>query len=435
MTQLPFASATQLARAIARREIGCREALELYLARVERYNGALNAVVVRDDERARARATALDARKEPSGPLHGVPMTVKESFDVAGLPTTYGIPAYAQNFAASNALAVQRLEAAGAVVFGKTNVPYLLLDWQSFNAIYGVTNNPWDHGKTPGGSSGGAAAALAAGMTALEIGSDIGGSIRVPAHMSGLFGHKPSWGLLPMTGHSLARAVSATDISAIGPLARSADDLSLALDILAGPDPADSNAGITLPAPRANALPGMRIAVWAQDDASPTDPEITAHLHELATFLTRSGAIVRFTKPEIDAAECYELFLKLIACAISARLSPEDLAAARSRIAASPTDPGPDAVMDRSYEIRIGNGWHSTSAGIRFGASGKPSSAITTCSFVRHSRRLLWHTTRLAFSANAASSSTGKPGPTTVSAFGPASSAHICFPRRLLRWA
>jgi amidase len=349
--KLPFASATQLARAIARRQIGCAEALEMYLARVERYDGSLNAIIVRDDERARQRAAALDARSEPSGPLHGVPMTVKESFDIAGLPTTYGIPAYAQNIAARSALAVQRLEAAGAVVFGKTNVPYALLDWQSFNAIYGVTNNPWDVGKTPGGSSGGAAAALAAGLTALEIGSDIGGSIRVPAHMSGLFGHKPSWGLLPMSGHSLARAVSATDISVIGPLARSAEDLWLAVDVLAGPDPADSSAGLSLPAARATTIAGMRIAVWGEDDASPTDPEITAHLHELAAFLERGGATVRFTKPAIDAGECYELFLKLIAAAISARLSTDDLAAARTRIVADPTDPGPDAVMDRNYDV------------------------------------------------------------------------------------
>jgi amidase len=350
VTELHFASASQLARAIARREIGCLEALEMYIGRVERH-ASLNAVVVRDYDRARRRAQALDTKRESPGPLHGVPITVKESFDVAGLPTTYGLPEFARNIPGRSAVAVQRLEAAGAVVFGKTNVPRVLLDWQSFNAVYGRTNNPWDASKTPGGSSGGSAAALAAGLTALEIGSDIGGSIRVPAHMCGVFGHKPTYGLLPMTGHSLTGTVSAVDIAVIGPLARSVDDLVLCLDLLAHPDPSDSRAHIALPPARTETPAGMRIAVWTDDPVSPTDPQITAQIAGLAAYLARRGAEVTFTRPAIDAAESYELFLKLIAAAISARFSPDELEAAKERVAANPADTGPDAILDRHFGL------------------------------------------------------------------------------------
>jgi amidase len=349
-----FSGASRLADAIARREIGCLEALEIVVARVESADRTLNAVVVRDFERARKRARALDAVPARDGPLHGVPMTVKESFDVAGLPTTYGLAEYASAVAARSALAVTRLEAAGAVIFGKTNVPRSLLDWQSFNAVYGVTNNPWDVTKTPGGSSGGSAAAVAAGFSALELGSDIGGSIRVPAHMCGIFGHKPTWGLLPMAGHSLTGAISPSDIAAIGPLARSVCDLELALDLLAGADTADTTLRSSLPAPRADSLRGMRVAVWAEDPASPTDPQITALLHELAAFLARRGARVRFARPSIDAAEAYELFLQLVAGVIGAKFTPEQLQEAAARAAADPYGRSADAILDRTYGLSHG---------------------------------------------------------------------------------
>src|SRR5256886_4732198 len=183
MLDAPFRSARQLAADIKRKKIGCLELLDLYITRVEKYDGALNAVVVRDFERARTRARAADralARRDAWGPLHGVPMTVKESYDVAGLPTTWGVPTYKNNLAPRNAVAVDRLLGAGVVIFGKTNVPRFLADWPSFNAIYGTTNNPWDVTRAPGGSSGGSAAALAAGLTALEAGSDIGSALPHP---------------------------------------------------------------------------------------------------------------------------------------------------------------------------------------------------------------------------------------------------------------
>src|SRR6185437_4729316 len=189
------------------------------------------------------------------GPLHGVPMTVKESYNVTGLPTTWGFPPLKNNIAKSNALVVQRMLDAGVTLFGKTNVPLWLGDYQSYNDIYGTTNNPWDLTRTPGGSSGGSAAALAAGLTGIEAGSDIGSSIRNPAHYCGVFGHKPTYGIITPRGQALPGGVAASDISVVGPLARSADDLALGLSAMAGADEIDG-AGwqLRLPAPRRKAL-------------------------------------------------------------------------------------------------------------------------------------------------------------------------------------
>ena len=208
MTDLALLPATELALRLRRRELSSLELLQHHLRRVERLNPALNAVVVLDTDVALQRARDADAalaRGECWGPLHGLPMTVKESFDLPGLPTTWGFEAQRGNIATQHAVAVQRLLDAGAVVFGKTNVPVALADWQSFNPVYGTTNNPWDVTRTPGGSSGGSAAALAAGLTALELGSDIGASIRNPAHYCGVWGHKPTWGVVPHAGPSAAR--------------------------------------------------------------------------------------------------------------------------------------------------------------------------------------------------------------------------------------
>ncbi len=264
MSDLPFQSASRLTAAIRDKRLGSAELLELYLGRVERYNPALNALVATDFEAARARAAEADAalaRGELWGALHGLPITVKESFNIAGLPTTWGIPARADNRPAANALAVDRLIGAGAVPFGKTNVPFQLADWQSYNDVYGTTNNPWDRTCGPGGSSGGAAAAVAAGLTGLEVGSDIGGSIRNPAHSCGIYGHKPTWGILPPRGHAMPGILAPSDISVIGPLARAPQDLALALDALAGPDLLDA-AGwrLELPAPTKTTLKDFRVA-------------------------------------------------------------------------------------------------------------------------------------------------------------------------------
>src|SRR6185503_15547574 len=223
-----FFSATKLIRALKSKKLGALELLDYYAARIKKYDGALNALPVLDMDVARKRAKAFDRKGAKSGPLAGLPMTVKESFDLAGHPTTWGLAEYVNVKATSNALAVKRFLRAGGNVFGKSNVPTLLADWETMNPVYGRTVNPWNHERTPGGSSGGAAAALAAGLTGLEAGSDIGGSIRNPAHYCGVFGHKSTYGVCATAGHALPGAAHPADISVIGPLARSAEDLELA---------------------------------------------------------------------------------------------------------------------------------------------------------------------------------------------------------------
>ena len=271
MTDIALLGATEMGRLLRRREISAVELLQHHLDRVARLNPALNAVVVLDTERALQRAREADtalARGLDWGPLHGLPMTVKESFDVAGLPTTWGFEAQRNNIASRTAVAVQRLIDAGAVIYGKTNVPVALADWQSFNPVYGTSNNPWDLQRSPGGSSGGAAAALAAGLGALELGSDIGSSIRNPAHYCGVWGHKPTWGVVPLTGHELPGDVCAdsTDIGAAGPLARSAHDLTLAMDIVSAPLSAFGPMGRTPAVWRDAGVPARRMRVAVMSD-------------------------------------------------------------------------------------------------------------------------------------------------------------------------
>ena len=204
-TSWAYGTATDLAGALAARKISAIELTDHIIARIEALDGSLNAVVVRDFERARAAAKAADAAlgRGERRPLLGVPMAVKESFDVVGLPTTWGVPAFKNFMPEQDAVLIARVKAAGGIILGKTNVPLLLGEWQSFNDIYGTTNNPWDLNRTPGGSSGGSSAALAAGFGPLSFGSDIGGSLRVPAHYCGIYAHKPTLGLVPMRGHGV----------------------------------------------------------------------------------------------------------------------------------------------------------------------------------------------------------------------------------------
>ncbi|MSP02926.1 MAG: amidase [Acetobacteraceae bacterium] len=348
-----FFSATRLAAMIRHREIGCLELLDHYIARVERLDGPINAIVVNDFDRARDRARRLDSAPDRSAPLFGVPMTVKESFDVAGLPSTRGHLAAKNHRAAISSLAVRRLEAAGAVIFGKTNVPVDLADWQSYNPVYGTTFNPWNLDHTPGGSSGGSAAALAAGLTGLEIGSDIGGSIRVPAHYCGVFGHKPTWTLCPNHGDPATSPAQATDIAVIGPLARSADDLAVALNLLAGPDPDESGLTFVLPRPRVTSLKSLRIAVWASEPGQETDTETVAAIEAMADELERQGAIVsRAARPAFDPVEAFHLYLQALDTAWSARMTDAILAAKRQRLAdLGPGDTSADAAMARATDM------------------------------------------------------------------------------------
>ncbi|HEV8142335.1 MAG TPA: amidase [Methylomirabilota bacterium] len=326
MLDLPFRSAKQLAAAIKTKKIGCLELLDLYLERVEKYDGALNAIVVLDFDRARTRAKALDRARGAKGPLHGVPMTIKESYDVAGLPTTWGVPAYKDRIATKNALVVDRLLDAGTVLFGKTNVPLYLADWQSFNAIYGTTNNPWDVTRAPGGSSGGSAAALAAGLTGLEAGSDIGSSIRNPAHFCGVYGHKPTWGIVPRDGQALPWQQAPVDIDVVGPLARSSDDLALALSVMAGPDAIDA-AGwqLKLTPPRKKRLRDYKVALMLDAPEIAVDREVQDRLQALGDFLGRQKAKVDDrTRPAIDTADAFRIYTKLLRAATSDRQTDAD---------------------------------------------------------------------------------------------------------------
>jgi len=357
MTDLHFLSATALSQLLRDGHLGARELLEHCLARIDRFNPALNAVIWQDRDGARARADAADAarsRSELIGPLHGLPMTVKESYDLAGAPTHWGIPELRGNVADEDALAVQRLTAAGAVVFGKTNVPLRLADFQSYNEICGTTGNPWDSGRTPGGSSGGSAAALAAGLTSLEIGSDIGGSIRNPAHYCGVFGHKPSWNLLPMRGHALAGTLTPTDISVIGPLARSADDLELALSLMAGPDKLEA-AGIGLHLPRLEGeTRSLRIAVWKTDPMCPVSAAVAARVDAVAAALAAQGATVDFeARPAFTGEHSHRIFSALLMSAMAARFGDKEfdrLVAAADAL--DPQDQGEAAQTLRAQTLR-----------------------------------------------------------------------------------
>jgi amidase len=318
----PTATAGGLAADLVAKKVSAVELCDAAIARIEERDGAINAVVVRDFERALSAAKAADAAlaRGERGPLLGVPMTVKESFNVAGLATTWGSPAFADWIAPTDAVAVARLKAAGAVILGKTNIPPFLADWQSVNPVYGRTNHPLDPTRTPGGSSGGAAAALASGMVPLEFGSDIGGSIRVPASFCGVFGHKPSYGLVPGRGQAppgLDRCDPA--LAVVGPLARTASDLALALDIVAGPV-AEEAVGyrLDLPAPRHARLADFRVLIIDEHPSAALDSEIRAALLDLASRLESAGADVSRQSDLVpDLAAAHGVYGALLFTAIS----------------------------------------------------------------------------------------------------------------------
>ncbi|MCY3830054.1 MAG: amidase [Rhodospirillaceae bacterium] len=343
MSEIHYKTATELMALLEARELGARELLEHFLDRVERHNPAINAIVWQDAGRARAEADAADRRRaagEETGPLDGLPVTVKESYDLAGSPTTWGVPDYRDNIAETDAAAVERYRGAGAVVFGKTNVPFMLADWQSFNAIYGTCNNPWDLGRTPGGSSGGSAAALAAGLTGLDAGSDIGASIRNPAHYCGVFGHKPTWEIVSARGQALPGDRAPTDIAVVGPLARSAADLKLAFGLLAGADgPAARGWWLELPAPRRRTLRDYRVGVLLSDPQAEVEQSYQDAIAALARWLESEGATVEIdAKPGFSTAEAMEVYTLLLRAETSKHMTDEMMAQAREDLDRLPAD-------------------------------------------------------------------------------------------------
>lgn len=317
---LGFKTAVELAAMLRRKEMSSVELTEYFIGRIGRYDEKLNAVVVRDFDRALEAAKAADAalaRGDVAGPLHGLPMTIKEAFDIAGLPTTWGAPQAAKNVPSQDAVVVTRYKQAGAHFLGKTNVPFMLADFQSYNEIYGTTNNPWDVGRTPGGSSGGSAATLAAGMTGLDNGSDIGGSIRNPAHYCGIYGHKPTLGVIPTRGQAppgVPAVPQDPDLAVVGPLARSAEDLALALDIVAGPDILEAPGWrLELPPPRKTELRGLRVALWPDDPAAPVSREIADRVATIGERLAKLGAKVSDkARPAFPAAAAHGVYMKLL---------------------------------------------------------------------------------------------------------------------------
>jgi amidase len=334
VTDLHFLPAVELCRLLEVGEVSSVELLDHFLRRIDELDGPINAVVALDAERARARAAEADAahaRGERWGPLHGLPMTIKDAFETEGLVTTSGAPELRDHVPATDAVPVARLKAAGAIVFGKTNLPLYAGDVQTYNDVYGRTNNPWDPDRTCGGSSGGSAAALAAGFTGFELGSDIGGSIRNPAHFCGVFGHKPTWGAVPGRGHipGPPGTRSVADVGAFGPMGRSAADLALGLEVLAGPDEDDAVGWrLELPPPRNGGdVAGLRVATWFDDAEVPVAADVRALLDGAAAALADAGAAVAPVDPPVDLATLARSWERLVVPIVTAGL-PDDAFAA-----------------------------------------------------------------------------------------------------------
>jgi amidase len=322
---LLFKSAAELTGAIRRGEITSLDLLNRYLEHIQRNNDRINAVVALDAEAARARAAEADkalAEGQDWGPLHGLPMTVKDVFEVIGMPATAGDPKLKDYIPQRNAIAVQRLIDAGAIIFGKTNVPYHARDFQSYNKVYGTTNNPWDLSTTPGGSSGGSAAALAAGFTPLELGSDLGGSVRFPAHYCGVYGHKTSFGIIPRYGHIPPMPgrvppehMPVVPLFVVGPLARSADDLQLTLEVLTTPNnTAESGNRPELLPPRKKQFRNYRVAVWLTDTAptAEVDADVLEILRQTVEKLRDAGLeIDEDARPDLRLWETIHLWAEI----------------------------------------------------------------------------------------------------------------------------
>jgi amidase len=349
-----FRSAEELVAALRAGAVTSGELTDEAIARIERDDKVVNAICVPDFDRARAAAHRADqarARGEDR-PLLGVPVTVKESYNVAGLPTTWGMPPHRDFMPAEDAVQVSRLKAAGAVVLGKTNVPLGLQDIQSFNDIYGTTTNPWDPGRTSGGSSGGSAAALASGFGALSIGSDIAGSLRTPAHFCGVYAHKPTLGLAASRGMvppSEPALPVDLDLAVVGPMARTARDLTLLLDVMAGPDPLTHGVAhrLALPPARHERLGDFRVLVLDEHPLLPTGSAVRAGVNRVAAALADGGARVERHSPLLpDLTEAATLYMQLLISGSVARF-PLDVSELQIRA----DDPSLDAVRLRALQF------------------------------------------------------------------------------------
>ena len=335
-SQWSFGTATELGTALRKREVSAVELAQDAIGRIERHDMKINAVCVRDFDRALKAARAADAARASGDerPLLGIPLTVKESYNVVGLPTTWGMKEQRNFRPAEDALAISRVKDAGLVILGKTNVPLGLGDWQSYNEIYGTTNNPYDLTRTPSGSSGGSAAALAAGYGPLSLGSDLAGSLRVPAFHCGVFAHKPTFALVPSRGHlppPIPPLPLDRDMAVIGPLARGAADLALLLDVVAGPDPIEAGKAyrLALPPPRHCELKDFRVLVVDSDPVMPTNAVVRAAIDRLAGDLAKAGVRIERQSPLLpDFAASSRLFARMLMSFLAIAFQPEIYAGA-----------------------------------------------------------------------------------------------------------
>jgi len=335
-------SATLTRKQLGAQTLTSRELVDLTLARIEQINPQLNAVVQLDAKGAQLAAAEADRRLKAgeARPLEGLPITIKDAFDVAGMISTAGSPTFKDRIPNEDAVAVARLRNAGAIIIGKTNVPFFSGDFQSFNPVYGTTHNPWDVSRSPGGSSGGAAAAVATGMSSFELGSDLGGSIRWPAHSCGIFGLKTTWNLVSNRGHvpplPERKTTRNSELSVVGPLARSAEDLNLVLDVIAGPmDPAVPAEPFA--AARKTQPKGLRVALWADDMFAPADLCVVNAVQQAARMLEGEGALIDpMARPDFSFAEAYEVYAVLNHAIVLSGL-PDKV---RDRIASYDAKPG-----------------------------------------------------------------------------------------------
>ena len=353
-------SATELLAALRSREVSSRELLDLYLARIERLNAPVNAVVTLDVERAQKAADAADtatARGESLGALHGLPMTIKDTLETAGLRTTAGATMLASHVPIRDSVVVERVRAAGAIIFGKTNTPTFASDVQTYNPVFGVTRNPYDLTRSSGGSSGGSAVAMALGFAGAEIGSDIGGSIRNPAHYCGIYGHKPTHGIVPSRGHlpPPPGGLGDYDLGVMGPITRSAEDLGLMLDVLAGPDEGPATAWrLDLPRARRRSLREYRVAAWLDDPFCPVDADVLALGEATVAALRKAGVQVNEqARPVPDLGAVHRGYEKLLWPILSGGMSADEARElARMSEAATPTDMSELTRFARAVTIR-----------------------------------------------------------------------------------
>jgi len=323
--------ATVLASMISQGQLASRELLGHYRHRIDRLNEQINAVVTFDWERAEQAAIDADqmvADGAELGPLHGVPITIKDAIATQGIRSTGGASELGDNIATQDAPVVAKLKDAGAIVFGKTNLPRWSGDIQAYNSMFGFTGNPWDLARTPGGSSGGAAAAVGAGLTGFDIGTDIGGSVRLPAHFSGVCGHKPSFGVVDQMGYldHVHGGSTEADVNVFGPLARTVNDLSTIFEVISGPT-ADRATGwrLELPPPRQRHPEGLRVAAWLDDEVCPVASEVGGLLEAAASALEHAGAVVdRQARPGIGLSGVWDVGLPLISAATSPARTNEE---------------------------------------------------------------------------------------------------------------